>query len=594
MLFGPKLRPLAVSVVALAFAACGGTERIPGELSAGPRPGPEAEAEPTAEEPRAVSSSVAEIRPAMAAENLPNVNASQSSGHQAEVSIAVDRFNPDRLIAASMGGSSGRILVMHSNDAGATWQQILLPRSSGAGHHADPMVDFDSRGVAHLANIPVSGGPQGIDVHRSTDGGATWSPAIRISENAGRDDKLILVADDSLESPYLDRVYVAWKWPGGNIFLSRSFDGGVSWEEPRRIEFLNVSGLDMTLAADGTVYLAVTNGSEKKMKVMRSTDGGESFEAPVTVADLRGRWYTFTPSICNRHALIHASIGVDRSEGPHRGNVYLTWSDHAPGSPSSCSNACASETACTADVYVSRSADGGLGWSEPRTVHESGLGSSDQYHQWLEVDPVDGAVYVAYKDTRDDETRRATHVYLNRSTDGGATWSASLRVSTAESISDNGFQYGDYQSLTAFDGRVWAAWADHRESRGAGEIYVSRTLFEAEEPCPVEYGDVHYCRRCGPCADGEGGCRKNKHCQEGLVCVPKVGADYGLPRNRGVCLAECPWPFGHRLHCRKCGPCAEEEGGCTLDKHCEQGLECVDGVGPEFGFPRNSGVCLGT
>ena len=166
------------------------------------------------------SSAARELPPALAWPNyavMPDVNASTSAGIQGEVSIAIDAAQPTRAVAASMDLRGAGILVMASNDRGRTWSRHSLPRGEGASFHADPMVDFDSRGVAHLAHIPVANGnvPLGIEVTRSFDGGHTWTPAQRISANRGRDDKVILRADNNLASLYRDRVYVAWKWPPG-------------------------------------------------------------------------------------------------------------------------------------------------------------------------------------------------------------------------------------------------------------------------------------------------------------------------------------------------------------------------------------------
>ena len=184
-----------------------------------------------------------------------------------------------------------------------------------------------------------------------------------------------------------------------------------------------------------------------------------------------------TPSTCRRMALVHASIGIDRSHGPDRGNLYVTWSDYSADSPARCRPICAIDNPCSADVYISRSADRGESWSTPRVVHEASLGSSDQYHQWIEVDPETGALYVAYKDTRDDDDRLRTHVYLNRSVDGGETFGAAIRLSSVSSHADNRFQYGDYQGLDVAGGRLYAAWADFRDGFGTSRIYVGRVDF---------------------------------------------------------------------------------------------------------------------
>ncbi|HXV64803.1 MAG TPA: hypothetical protein VEK15_29160, partial [Vicinamibacteria bacterium] len=105
------------------------------------------------------------------------------------------------------------------------------------------------------------------------------------------------------------------------------------------------------------------------------------------------------------------------------------------------------------------------------------------YFSWLDVDPRDGTVYVAYKDSRIAPTRLGTDTYLNRSTDEGLSWESSVRLSSESSFArSSGFQYGDYQGLAAAEGRVYAAWSDYRpDSSGtvtSSEIFVGRVSFE--------------------------------------------------------------------------------------------------------------------
>jgi hypothetical protein len=403
-------------------------------------------------------------------------NASDWPGTQAEVSIAVDPSDPAVVLAATMSIPDGHILAMSSRDSGVSWTRVPVPRGEGSTIDNDPMVGFDTRGAAYLARIPAGPAGTSVDVVRSPDGGLTWEPAVRIS-NSGMDDKVALAVDDSAESPFRDRIHVAWKLPRGGVFVSRSEDHGASFTAPLRIDDDAVSGLDLAVAADGAVYLAFADYPQSSIRVMRSPDGGESFEASVEIAPKRTRAYVVPPSQCIRPVIVHASIAVDRSSGPRRGTVYATWSDYPPGvGQNVCPETCGAPAACVPDVYFSRSDDGGRTWSPPAPVDDEGTGAVDRYHQWIRVDRATGAVAVAYKDSRNDATRAGADVYLRRSTDGGATWEPALRLSSATSRAATNFQFGDYQSVAAEGGQVYAAWSDYRGSPASGEIYVRRYL----------------------------------------------------------------------------------------------------------------------
>lgn len=414
------------------------------------------------------------------------VNASHWPGHQGEVSIAVDRYRPERLVAASMDLEDGRILVMASSDRGVTWSRSQIQKSADAAYYADPMVAFDIEGRVYLAIIPVSSNndPIGIEVSRSLDGGSTWEPTQRISENFDLDDKLIVTVDDDPESPYRDSIYVAWKWPPGGMYFSASRDHGQSFSRPRRIDSNRVSGLDLAVDRRGNLYLAANDQPQHSIRVLVSRNGGETFGPSIEVAQVRAGWYTSQPSHCQRMSLVHASITADLSDLSE--NLYVTWSDYAQGvDVSRCGDTCNSVGPCQTDVFLSRSSDLGLSWSAPIVVHEIDLGHHDQFFSWTRTDPRDGVVYVAFKGTRFSEDRAGTDVFLSRSSDCGGTWESSIRLSSQTSFATStGFQYGDYQGVAVSDGNVYVAWTDYRraglgDADLASEIYVGHASFDA-------------------------------------------------------------------------------------------------------------------
>jgi len=401
-------------------------------------------------------------------------NASQWPGTQAEVSIAADPSDPAVVLAAAMSLSDGRILAMSSRDGGETWTRVPVPLGEGSSLDNDPMVAFDSRGAAYLARVPAGSGGTGIDVVRSPDGGRTWESAVRVA-GLDRNDKVALAVDDEAASPYRDRVYVAWKWPRGGVFVSRSLDSGQTFSQPQLVEQAVVTGLDLAVGGDGTVYLAFHDNPRRSIRVMRSRDGGETFEPSVVAAAVHASWDLVPPSHCIRPVIVHASVSVDRSGGPRRGAVYAAWADYPPGvGPEQCPSTCGAPAVCAPDVYFSRSDDGGVSWSDPAPVDDERGSEVDRYHSWIRVDRSNGAVSVAYKDSRNDPTRAGADVYMRQSNDGGATWEPALRLSSATSRTTSLIQCGDYQGVAAEGGYTYVAWADYRQNPTQGEIYVRR------------------------------------------------------------------------------------------------------------------------
>ncbi len=56
-------------------------------------------------------------------------------------------------------------------------------------------------------------------------------------------------------------------------------------------------------------------------------------------------------------------------------------------------------------------------------------------------------------------------------------------------------------------------------------------------------------------------------------------------------VSECPWSEDHSHYCRDCGPCAEGVGDCDFHSECQSGLECHQNVGAKYGKRTGLDVC---
>ena len=146
--------------------------------------------------------------------------------------------------------------------------------------------------------IIFSGGSHGGDIlfARSGDRGATFSAPVNLSRSVGGDGKGRINRDiwhngsfDLAAGPD-GIVHVVWTEYDGPLWHSRSLDSGRSFSAPRRID----RGSDarparapsLALDAAGTLHVAWTSGEDDgaDIEVARSTDGGQTFSAPLTIA----------------------------------------------------------------------------------------------------------------------------------------------------------------------------------------------------------------------------------------------------------------------------------------------------------------------
>src|SRR6266536_2923593 len=212
------------------------------------------------------------------------------------------------------GGGAGTIGWASSLDSGRTWRSGVLP---GIGHASDPTVAFDAvHAVWLVVTLGITNGPTSLDVSRSSNGRTWSSPAHAVSAPASAFDKEWIACDNAAASPRRGTCYVAYTdLVTERIAVISSSDGGITWSSPAPVGPRGdvVDGLPATLP-DGALVIAWLDGLS--VLAARSTNGGSSFEAPVTVAEMSAR------SVPGLRAPPLPALDVDRS-----GRLLLVWPD---------------------------------------------------------------------------------------------------------------------------------------------------------------------------------------------------------------------------------------------------------------------------
>ena len=135
------------------------------------------------------------------------------------------------------------------------------------------------------------------------------------------------------------------------------------------------------------------------------------------------------------------------------------------------------------DIIMNRSSDGGTTWSDGIRVNQDAINNGKiQYFPTVHIDQY-GAINIIYYDDR-NTTSDSTGVYLSRSTDGGNSW-------TDYEISDHNFKpnaigglgqgyQGDNIDITSTSTQLWPVWMDN--STGTYQIWTS----------PINFTDIDY------------------------------------------------------------------------------------------------------
>ena len=409
------------------------------------------------------------------------VTLTKHPGYFNEPSVAINPQNPKQVVVAYQTGAH----IAYSQDAGAHWQTApnTMPRNYAVS--GDVSVAYDNSGHAFLCYIAFdklgtdeywghNATRNGIFVRRSLNGGETWQPdAFPVIEHPSDpgipfEDKPYIVADNT-QGPYAGNLYVGWTHftlTQSEIFFSRSVDDGTTWSKPIRISTQAglprddngaVEGFSGAVGPDGTLYVVWADGTH--VVFTSSRDRGRTFSPSRGVIPIAPPYFHITD--------------VDRTDGfpvisvdPHGGNgaglLYVTWSDYRNGD---------------VDVFCATSADRGLTWSPAVRVNSDSLhNGTDQFFQWLAVDPVTGAANLVFYDRRNDPENRKTVVVLARSTDHGQTFQNYVWMN--KPFESNNDFIGDYTGIASLGGRVYGVWTEERPRRAGkrAESPLHRTV----------------------------------------------------------------------------------------------------------------------
>src|ERR671914_593709 len=441
------------------------------------------------------------------------VPAVQFVNSEVEPHAMVDRSNPEIIIGAwqqdrwNNGGAEGNVTAT-SRNGGASWTINAFTKSSNCTggtpanggnfeRASDPWVAISPDGTAYLMTLATDTAPRGFDtnpddmiVSRSTDHGATWEDPISLnrdeSPNAFNDKNAITAGPN--DSNF---VYAVWDVvvspPSGNqnqeafensrafqgdIYFSRTTDGGDSWEPGRKIykagTIAQTIGNQIGVLPDNDEFdgelvnvFTLLRGTKNEqgtrgfhIAVIRSTDHGATWDKQETIVDRFFRGVVIDPDsplppgVEARHRTgdINAEIAVDRDTGA----VYLVWQDSRFGPRSS--------------IAFSQSLDGGLTWSTPIKVNQTpDLANNLNEQAFLPMVHVldDGTVAVSYYDFRSNTARKTTteteafiaHCHPNsKDCAAAASWGEEVKVVDAPFDSKKapvarGYFLGDYVGL---------------------------------------------------------------------------------------------------------------------------------------------------
>ncbi len=371
-----------------------------------------------------------------------------------QTSIAVNHKDPLNIVAASSLDN-----IYTTKDGGLTWKKTKVTSPSGV--YGEPVLISTDKGTFYYFHLsdPTGEGLKNeksldhIVCHESNDGGETWDEGSIIGSNAPKDQSKPWVSLDNK-----DNLVVTWtqfdKYNDADpncqsLILMSTSSNGKKWSKPFQISQTPgdcTNGDNTTMGAlpaineDGKkMFVAWAN--QGKIFLDRSFDGGNMWLSnDIAVTEQKGGWDLKVPGHdrCNGLPILM----IDKSKSPHKGSLYLAFSDQRKGETNT-------------DVWFVRSMNFGDNWTDPMKMGKDSL-NRHQYLPWMTVDQTTGYIYIVYYD-RSNYADNQTDVYLAYSINGGLSFKNSKISETPFTPTDTK-SFTDYNNIYAHKGIITAIW----------------------------------------------------------------------------------------------------------------------------------------
>jgi hypothetical protein len=404
---------------------------------------------------------------------------------------------------------SALLLSLPSGSSAATagWAGETILSSPATGNGWEPAIAADpSAPYVYSAWMQYKGNKVTISFRVSSDGGATWGPSRTLCTTCNGNGQYDVVLSTSSSGT----VYATFMM-GYNIMFTKSTDHGATWspalqisggvwaDKPWNAVSSNGNDVYVTWATHGNVY------------AVDSHDGGSTWTTPLQVTQESAIYY-----YPNGGAVLPNGTAVMvASEYPESGNntkkngpipivefrttnggtswtrtVVDTLNTGATFATSSVTTVAADANGTlvlvysgslavgtNGHVYVRRSTDSGATWSA-RTEMTTAAGGADATSV-AAAGKGTGLFTLTWMDKRTG----AWNVWQRGSTDGGQTWSADAKVSDATSgatyktVSGFGFPYGDYDAVAINSAnKTVAVMGEGDTSQINGDIWVNHQI----------------------------------------------------------------------------------------------------------------------
>lgn len=287
-----------------------------------------------------------------------------------------EAFGPS--VAVTKKGTPRAYIVYHDDTPGVTESFILRAKKKanfkkpqiltpGGGGAFAPRIALDSDEAVNVVYGDTTDGVRRVQFIRSEDLGVTFSEPLLLSGSSTGAFEPEIAVDPS------DAINVAWADDAsgkGVIMFSRSINGGASFSTPAQVSTGEGAATQVHITTDGAgrihiVYLQQLSEEEIQVFYTRSDNQGQTFSAPVNISKK-------SEAFANKPVVTAFEDST----------VYIAFQN---------------ETRRDMQVYLMRSDDAGLTFSEPRQVSNANNQCGRAHSAAMVVDS-EGTLHIVWID----------------------------------------------------------------------------------------------------------------------------------------------------------------------------------------------------
>ncbi|MGV8877005.1 MAG: sialidase family protein [Rhodoglobus sp.] len=334
-------------------------------------------------------------------------------------------------------GTDYRVQASSSIDGGTTWSTPV--NVSAAGEDGNEPQVVTGGGIITTTWRGQIGANHRVRTSSSSDGGATWSTPVTISDNNQEVLELQVITHGTA---LIASWYINDSQASARVRVSSSFDHGVTWSTPVVLSEAGFSARGHHVVTDGTTLTAIWyryDGAKNRIQTTTSTNGGVTWSTPVNLS-IVGEDAQDPQLVTDGNTLTATWYGKD-------GTFYRT--------------------------RTSSSIDGGATWSTPVSLSPAGQTGSNQHV--VTNGTTITITWYSYNGTY-------SAFQSSSSIDRGANWSATVEISDPTENAFDTHLFSDGTTITA----IWR--------RHDGSNYRLRASLSADDGAtwstPVNIADA--------------------------------------------------------------------------------------------------------